>query len=190
MTQFPFPSRELCMEELLRDRLAHYIPQKDRSAIVDASWARGVAAARQVFSTPATTPEAVFESLGFTISRVERDCVYGNTRRFAECTPTKKHVCVYTTSVRLWCEHHGLLYADGEAIILAHELFHCIESGLQPTPREIYTVYPARLWKWGLFPSSIPAVSEIGAHAFAYTYSQRAAGSSAQAHPSKDAPAP
>lgn len=172
MNQFPFPGREACLEELRRDRLYDRIPAGDRDRILHDAWTRGEAAAARYLPQGVPIRE-VLERAGFQIVREDRDQVLGNTRYFAEFREKSGRITLYTGSIHLWCDHNQVPYDTGEALILAHEYFHCLERQVLPSPREVYTLPLFQIGPWRFGQCGLTCVSEIGAHAFSAAYGQR-----------------
>lgn len=114
-----------------------------------------------------------WKKTGLQITRIARDQVFGGIRYFAEFYEKSKNVFLYTTSVQQWSEHNKLCYALGEELILAHEFFHYLECKSLRPAKEIYTVALFQIGRRRFGASSLRAVSEIGAHSFAYTYYTR-----------------
>ena len=77
---------------------------------------------------------------------------------------------MYVGAIKKWAESNKLALEKALEIILAHELYHhleCTKLGLTSKQYMVPTLQIGR-FKWG--KSSILALSEIGAHGFAYTY--------------------
>ena len=170
MDCFPFPTKSTCLAELQRDPLFPKIPADSYGQIIEDAWNRGAEAASRCFGQTPISIAAALEKAGLQITRIARDQVLGGMRYFAEFYEKSKNVFLYTTSVQLWSEHNGLCYASGEELILAHEFFHYLECKSLCPAKDVFTVARFQIGRWRFGSSSLRAVSEIGAHSFAYAY--------------------
>ena len=171
MKAFPFPDKINARRELERDLLYHKIPVEARQKIADQAWETGAKAARELIQS---LPDAdIYEHVkheGLTVEFEQKDNVVGNLRYFSEYFFATKKIIMYVESIKRWAESNSLTLEKALDIILAHELYHhleCTKLGLTSKQYMVPTVQIGRL-KWG--KSSILALSEIGAHGFAYTY--------------------
>ena len=71
--------------------------------------------------------------------------------------------------MKLWCENNGFSYDEGLNIILCHEYFHYLEQNKIGMVSRRYQVPILKIGAWELGKTGIPALSEIGANAFAKT---------------------
>ncbi|HHT05280.1 MAG TPA: hypothetical protein GXZ97_03310 [Hydrogenispora sp.] len=171
MKAFPFPDKINSRQELARDLHYHKIPAAERDKIADRAWETGAKAARELIQS---LPDAdIYEHVkheGLTVEFNEKDNVVGNLRYFSEYFCAKKKIIMYVGAIKKWAESNKLALEKALEIILAHELYHhleCTKLGLTSKQYMVPTLQIGR-FKWG--KSSILALSEIGAHGFAYTY--------------------
>lgn len=172
----PFPGRDLADRELTYDVCYNRIPEEDRPRIVDEAWQCGVKAAEDAFVRfdGCTNFFLVFKKAGVKVEERDIDFVSGTQRYFSDYLSGKNLVTLYRKSVELWAQENQLPLRDAENIILSHEFYHhleCTELGLTSKRYQVpmLTLGPLKLGHTG-----IRALSEIGAHAFARTYFERA----------------
>lgn len=171
-SRFPFPTRELALKELSRDRYVMRIPEEDKERIVDLAWSKGECAAYMVFEESNGQSDffQICKDAGMTIIKKDIDCVYGNQRYFSDYVSGTKEITLYEQSCALWARQNQLDLHEAQNLILMHEFFHVLETTrLGLTSKEytvpLFTIGPFRLGKTG-----IHALSEIAAHAFTNTY--------------------
>lgn len=169
---FPFPTRELALEELSWDRYVMRIPEEDKERIVDLAWSKGERAAHMVFEESNGQSDffQICKDVGMTIIKKDIDCVYGNQRYFSDYVSGTKEITLYEQSCALWAKQNQLDLHEAHNLILMHEFFHVLETTrLGLTSKEytvpLFTIGPFKLGKTG-----IHALSEIAAHAFTNTY--------------------
>ena len=171
-SRFPFPTRELALKELSRDRYVMRIPEEDKEHIVDLAWSKGECAAHMVFEESNGQSDffQICKDAGMTIIKKDIDCVYGNQRYFSDYVSGTKEITLYEQSCALWAKQNQLDLHEAQNLILMHEFFHVLETTrLGLTSKEytvpLFTIGPFKLGKTG-----IHALSEIAAHAFTNTY--------------------
>ena len=171
-SRFPFPTRELALKELSRDRYVMRIPEEDKERIVDLAWSKGECAAYMVFEESNGQSDffQICKDAGMTIIKKDIDCVYGNQRYFSDYVSGTQEITLYEQSCALWARQNQLDLHEAQNLILMHEFFHVLETTrLGLTSKEytvpLFTIGPFRLGKTG-----IHALSEIAAHAFTNTY--------------------
>jgi len=172
----PFPNRELADKELTYDYCYGKIPPEDRAVIVEKAWAKGVEAAKVVYDRYQgnTNFFEILEKSGLSCLKVDRDYVVGKNRYFSDYLTGRAQVKLYMGSIRLWAKQNDLGLDEAANMILSHEYFHFMEySEIGLTSRE-YQVPMLIVGNLELGRTGIRALSEIGAHAFAWTYHELA----------------
>lgn len=171
---FPFPSHELAFQELAADRLFERIPFADRQPIVDAAWAKGVRAAQAIFEETKGNSNFIdiCQQHGITVVHRDLDCVYGSQRYFSDFVSKQLVVTLYDRSCELWARQNQMSVSAAQNLILSHEFFHILEVTKLGLTADDYQVPTFKLGPLVLIRSGVQALSEIGAHGFAYTYFQ------------------
>lgn len=174
MRVYPFPDKQASREELKRDLLYRKIPPQDLAPMADRAWETGAEAARRALQEhPGMSIYALAQAQGLTVDHRAVDKVSGKVRYFSEYYAGRKTIFLYDESIGKWAGANGLSQGAAEELILAHEFFHHLEcTCLGPTSRQ-YTVPQLELGPVRLGKSGIRALSEIGAHGFAYTWYQQ-----------------
>ncbi|MEG6572832.1 hypothetical protein V6C21_10040 [[Clostridium] cellulosi] len=173
MRVYPFPDQIKSREELKRDLLYHKIPEEMRVPIADRAWQTGVDAAQKLIEKyPNKSIYDVAKAEGLTVDHRKVDKISGNLRYFSEYYSGRKTIFIYDDSVRLWAKANGLSTAAAEELILAHEIFHHLECTQIGKTSEQYTVPQIQIGRFSFGRTGIRALSEIGAHGFAYTWYQ------------------
>lgn len=166
-----FPAPQVRYEELKRDRFYEKIPVSMRRVICDRAWETGVWAARtQTADGEKKDIRRMIEKQKLRIEQVEKDQVIGGLCFFGEYIEKQNKICLYRLSVCRLAESQGISAAQAEELVLAHEYFHFLECTCLGQTSEQYTVPYLRIGRFCLGKTGIWALSEIGAHGFAYTY--------------------
>jgi len=168
----PFPGRELADQALRYDYCYGKIPVEDRARIVDMAWEKGTKAAETVYARYNGSANFfdILHKSGLECVKVDIDYVSGNQRYFSDYLTGRKRIQLFTQSIALWANQNGLDEDTAANLILSHEYFHFLEhTELGLTSREyqvpMLIIGPLKLGRTG-----IRALSEIGAHAFAWAY--------------------
>lgn len=171
-TAFPLPGRALAEKELRRDALYSRIPPQKRREVLERAWSKGEQAARQVYRQHGGEADllCIAERSGLHCQWDERDRALAGRRHFAEYLPECRCVRLYEGGIRLLAEKNGIPVPQALDLVLGHEYFHFLEHlCLGWTSRDclvpLVCIGPLRFGKTG-----IRALSEVGAHAFAYTW--------------------
>ena len=166
---FPFPDRDACRNILSDDPCYPKIPESQREAIFEDAWAFGMQAADEMWdSCPHDAGmRTLLKSNGLKLERRNIDYVVGNTRYFCDYVSGEGIITIYRKSVALWAESNGLSYEDSEELILAHEMFHYLESHRFGLASRRFLVPMLQIGKLRIGKTGIPALSEIAANAFA-----------------------
>lgn len=170
--RLPFPGRELADDELARDPCCARIPQEDRACIVEAAWAKGCAAAREVYNRTGGETDffTICRSGGLELVEKDVDYVAGSQRYFSDYISGQKVINLYLRSIDLWAGENGMDRPTAENLILSHEYYHFLEvTRLGLTSRD-YQVPVLQIGPFKIGKTGVRALSEIGAHAFARTY--------------------
>jgi hypothetical protein len=175
---FPFPGLELSGQELSYDYCYGKIPAPDRPLIAKAVWERGAAAAADVFKkfNGERDFSVILLKSGLTREWIDKDYVIYGRRYFSEYFTRKKQILLYTKSVELWAEKHGMDREEAGNLILSHEYFHFLECTSLGFTSRIYQVPMLILGPIKIGRTGIRALSEIGAHGFARTYYELSGG--------------
>ncbi|MFR8172485.1 MAG: hypothetical protein ACLU9Q_16880 [Marvinbryantia sp.] len=172
MKQYPFPDKENSMQILLTDYVRKKIPEEKITEIFDDAWAAGEKEAREFLALEGGEVRhmmGILKKNGIRIVCQDIDNVLGKNRYFCEYLSGKKLLTIYAGSVKLWCENNGFSYDEGLNIILCHEYFHYLEQNKIGMVSRRYQVPILKIGAWELGKTGIPALSEIGANAFAKT---------------------
>lgn len=173
MKQYPFPDKENSMQILLTDYVRKKIPEEKIQEIFDDVWRVGEEQAqeflRQYGSQERIDMVNILKENGVKIEQQDIDNVLGKHRYFCEYLSGKNLLTIYIRSVRLWCENNGFSYEEGLNIILCHEYFHYLEQNKIGMVSRRYQVPILEVGALKLGKTGIPALSEIGANAFAET---------------------
>ena len=168
----PFPSKELAERELAHDACYNKIPREDRKKIIDMAWSKGEKAAADTFARFEGSYNflQILEKSGLKCELVDKDFILGDRRYFSDYYTGRKLIRLYTRSISLWASQNGISDMEARNMILGHEYFHYLEhSEIGLTSRE-YQVPMLILGTLKLGRTGIVALSEIGAHAFAWAY--------------------
>ncbi|GHV38794.1 hypothetical protein AGMMS49546_09770 [Spirochaetia bacterium] len=169
---FPFPGPDLAEKELSYDYCYKKIPEGDRKRITEMAWDRGTKTAEDVFSK--YDGEGDFFSIaaqsGLSCEWVDLDYISGNRRYFSDYLSGKKHIRLFTKSISLWAEQNGMDRESAGNLILSHEYYHFLECSSLGLTSRLYQVPMLIIGPLKIGHTGIRALSEIGAHAFAYTY--------------------
>lgn len=168
----PFPSRALADRELTYDPCYEKIPAADRVTIVNAAWAKGEQAASDLFcqSSGETDFFNIARENNLAIVELDKDYMVGNRRYFSEYLSGKSEIKLYLKSIALWAQQNKMTLNMAKNLILSHEYYHFLEcTSIGLTSRD-YQVPVLILGSFKLGRTGIRALSEIGAHAFAYKY--------------------
>lgn len=169
----PFPDKELAEQELAYDPCYNKIAEADKSRIVEQAWQKGVDAAHAVWKKydGETNFFVIAASSGLACERVAKDYVLGGQRYFSDYISGQNKINLYTGSIALWAKQNKLTQQQAENLILSHEYFHFLEWNTLGLTSKLYRVPMLQIGKIKLGKTGIRALSEIGAHAFARTYS-------------------
>lgn len=170
----PFPGKELAQEELSRDSCYNKVPECDRTKIIDKAWLKGVTAAELVYERYRGEMNffRIIEESGLTCEKADTDFVAGNQRYFSDYLTGQRRINLYMKSISLWAEENGMGIEEAVNLILSHEYYHFLEwSELGLTSKD-YQVPMLKLGSLKIGRTGIRALSEIGAHAFAFRYNQ------------------
>ena len=171
MNAYPFPGRELAMDELRRDVCFLKIPPSDYEKVIDIAWDSGTNAAKEMsFDFLSKSIGQIAEDSGLRVVRKNSDNVIGGTRYFCDYLTGQSEIILYLKAVQLWADQNKLEMQLAENLILAHEYYHFLEySRIGFTSRK-YSVPAIKIGNLSLGKTGIRAMSEIGAHAFAFVY--------------------
>lgn len=173
---FPFPGKELADKELSYDPCYSKIPEEDRKRITENAWNKGAKAAEEAYTenNGSTDFFDICRRHGLKINEKNIDYIAGNQRYFSDYVSGKSEVNLYLKSVQMWADENKLSLHDAENMILSHEYFHFLEvTKIGMTSRE-YQVPMVIIGSVKIGKTGIRALSEIGAHAFARTYWEKA----------------
>lgn len=170
---FPLPGRALAEKELQRDALYARIPPENREEVLKRAWSKGEQAARQIYRQyeGETDLIRIGERSGLRFQWDERDCTPAGRRRFAEYLPEHRCVLLYRGGIRLLAEKNGIPMQRALDLVLGHEFFHFLEHQRLGWTSRDYLVPLVYIGQLRLGKTGIRALSEVGAHAFAYTWS-------------------
>lgn len=166
---FPFPNKELAMDELLRDPVYPKLKNMDLEDLRDFAWDIGVKQAEQVkfkFNKNQLDFREIFQKQRIEIIDENIDRVIGNHRYFSEYITKQSKIYMYLKSIEQWASVNGLDFETAYNLILAHEYFHFLEYseiGFVSTMKQIPIL---KIGKLMIGKTGIKALSEIGAHAF------------------------
>lgn len=169
---FPFPNRELALQELNCDPCYAKIKEKDKSRIVEEAWETGRKAALSVWAEFGGERDffQIAERSRLTCRHIDTDYVVGARRYFSDYLSGQNQINFYTKSIALWAKENGFTQEQAEALILSHEYFHFLEWNRLGLTSRLYRVPMLQIGKLKIGSTGIRALSEIGAHAFARTY--------------------
>jgi hypothetical protein len=172
LNDFPFPGIELSEQELSYDYCYAKIPAPDRPLIAKIAWEKGAAAAADVFKqfNGERNFFVILSKSGLSCEWINKDYVIYGRRYFSEYFTRKKQILLYTKSVELWAEKHGMDREEAGNLILSHEYFHFLECTSLGFTSRTYQVPMLILGPLKIGRTGIRALSEIGAHGFARTY--------------------
>lgn len=172
MKQYPFPDKESSMQILLTDYMIHKIPKDKIRDVFEMAWAVGEAQAEQFLEQyrknelPAMLDILKKDQVKITCEDV--DNVLGKYRYFCEYLSGKNQLTIYKKSVKLWSEHNEMSYENGLNLILYHEYFHYLEQNQIGMLSARYQVPILKIGPICVGKTGVPALSEIGANAFAW----------------------
>lgn len=175
---FPFPGRELAASELSRDPCHVKILPKDREKVVEMAWKKGEKAAKMIFERYEGSHDFFYiaEQSGLKCVQVDADYVVGNDRYFSDYLTGRKRIRLFTKSISRWAKKNSLTLHEAKNLILSHEYFHFLEfTEIGLTSRD-YQVPMLVIGNFKLGRTGVRALSEIGAHAFAWKYHELTAG--------------
>jgi len=169
LRSYPFPDKESSREELKRDLLYERIPKEDLNLISDRAWETGAEAALQILMTyPDSSFSEIAEAEGLKITYAVKDFIAGKVRYFSEYYSGRKEIILYTEAIKKWAKFNKVKDEEAYELILAHEFFHHLEcNGLGLTSKQ-YMVPRIKIGNFKFGAAGIRALSEIGAHGFAY----------------------
>ena len=171
MNTFPFPGRELAMDELRRDVCFSKIPPADYETVIDLAWNSGTNAAREMSADfRSKSISQIAGDSGLRVVRENKDKVLGGTRYFCEYLTGTSEITLYLKAVQLWAAQNKLEMHLAVNLILAHEYYHFLEHSRIGFTSHKYSVPALKIGKLSLGKTGIRAMSEIGAHAFALVY--------------------
>jgi len=169
--EFPFPTKEYSFKLLEEDLQFKKIPPEDVDGVFEKAWQCGVDAANGLIAEYGGKLNffSIAEEYGLGIVEKDEDNVSAKIRFYSEFYPKQKKIMMYNGSIKLWCEANNLTFHNGKMLILAHEFYHFLEFLKLGWTSRIYPVYMLKLGRFTVGSTGIPALSEIGANAFAYT---------------------
>ena len=171
MKQFPFPDKENSMQILQTDYVRKKIPPEKIREIFDDAWTVGEEQAQEFLKQYGGREKIdmldILKESGVRVVHQDIDNVVGRNRYFCEYLSGKNLLTVYIKSVKLWCENNGLSYEEGLNLILCHEYFHYLEQNKIGMVSRRYQVPILEIGALKLGRTGVPALSEIGANAFA-----------------------
>ncbi len=172
---FPFPNKNLALQELSYDALYDRIPLNDRQRIVDEAWKKGETAAEVIFYEYDGLEDFVqiVKNEGLMCNEIQKDYVVGNTRYFCDFISGQKVINLYLGSISLWAQENDMELESAKQIILSHEYYHFLETTRFGLTSRIYQLPMLTIGKLKIGKVGIRTLSEIGAHAFAHTYYQK-----------------
>jgi hypothetical protein len=175
---FPFPGFELSGQELSCDYCYAKIPAADRPVIAKAAWEKGTAAAAEIFEKFNGEKDfsVIVSKSGLSCEWIDKDYVIAGRRYFSEYFSAKKQILLYSKSVELWAERHGMDREEAGNLILSHEYFHFLECTSLGLTSRMYQVPMLMLGPLKIGRTGIRALSEIGAHGFARSYYELSGG--------------
>ena len=175
MRSYPFPDKESSREELKRDLLYEKIPKEDLNPISDKAWETGAAAALAILEVhPDKSIVDIAQAEGLKIKYESKDFIAGKIRYFSEYYSARKEIILYTEAIEKWAKFNKVKKEEAYELILAHEFFHHLECTKLGLTSKQYLVPRIRIGKLNIGKAGIRALSEIGAHGFAYTiYKER-----------------
>lgn len=167
---FPFPSKKLAKEELLRDYSIDKIPSEDVDLIIDTAWNRGIEASKIIsLNYPDYTNfKEVIEDYNLEIVDKDVDHLVGNVRFFSEYYTKKGKIIMYMKSIKKWAESNDLTIAQAYNLILAHEFFHFLEYTELGFTSKLYQRPIIKIGSLNFGKTGVKAMSEIAAHAFVH----------------------
>lgn len=170
MNPFPFPNKENSMKILLEDPVITKIDAGQITDIFEDAWECGRAAAEGFLKEHPRAPghmEDFLKEQGFQVQVYDTDYVLGNRRYFCEYYSAQNIVKIYRQSVQLWCRENGFDYLQGCSLLLCHEYYHHLEWHKLGMTSRRYLVPMLKLGPWHIGKTGVPALSEVGANAFA-----------------------
>lgn len=169
---FPFPNKELALQELSYDPCCSKIKEEDKTRIVEEAWQKGTDAARTVWKQYGGETDffRIAGKIGLNCCHVNTDYVVGSQRYFSDYISGQNKINFYTKSIALWADQNHFTQGQAENLILSHEYFHVLEWNTLGLTSKLYQVPMVRLGRLKFGKTGIRALSEIGAHAFARTY--------------------
>jgi len=170
--KFPFPDFESAGKELSYDYCYNKIPAGDREKIVKAAWDKGSLAAAAIYERYRGEKDffVITEKSGLVCQKADLDYIAGDRRYFSDYLSGKKLIRLFTKSIALWAKKNDLDEKTAANLILSHEYFHFLECTELGLTSRLYQVPMIILGPLKIGRTGIRALSEIGAHGFAYTY--------------------
>lgn len=172
---FPFPSKELAKEELLRDFSINKIPAEDVDLIIDLAWEKGIEASNYVKNKYPNYNDfkKIVKNFNLKIIDKDKDHVVGKTRFFSEYYTRKNEIVMYLKSIEMWSENNNLSFEKGYNLILCHEFFHFLEYTKFGLTSKLYQRPVIKIGDFTLGKTGVKAMSEIGAHSFVFNLFKR-----------------
>ena len=169
--EFPFPTKEYSFKLLEEDLQFKKIPPEDVDGVFEKAWQCGIDAANSLIAEYGGKLNffSIAKEYGLSLVEKDEDNVSAKIRFYSEFYPKQKKIMMYNGSIKLWCEANNLTFYNGKMLILAHEFYHFLEFLKLGWTSRIYPVYMLKIGKFAIGSTGIPALSEIGANAFAYT---------------------
>ncbi|MDR1575007.1 MAG: hypothetical protein LBS37_03290 [Treponema sp.] len=136
------------------------------------SWKRGSEAAKNIFIKFDREPDffTIAEKSGLSYQWVDVDYIAGDRRYFSDYLSGKNLIRLFTKSIAHWAEKNNLDIKKAANLILSHEYFHFLECTNLGLTSRLYQVPMIIAGPFKIGRTGIRALSEIGAHGFAYTY--------------------
>lgn len=170
--EFPFPDRNLSLQELRYDPCCNRISPDELPKLAESAWQKGQEAARSVWKQYQGEPSffKIAKQCGLSCRHVDVDNVVGNRRYFSDYLSGQNQITFYEKSIVLWARQNRLSQKQAENLILSHEFFHYLEWNQIGLTSRLYEVPLFQIGPLKIGKTGIRALSEIGAHAFARTY--------------------
>jgi hypothetical protein len=170
--KFPFPDFESAQKELSLDYCYNKIPPGDREKIARMAWDRGGGAAETIYKRYEGEADffVIAEKSGLLCQWMDVDYIAGDRRYFSDYLSGKNLIRLFTKSITLWAENNNLDEKNAANLIVSHEYFHFLECTELGLTSRLYQVPMIILGALKIGKTGIRALSEIGAHGFAYTY--------------------
>lgn len=169
---FPFPDRDLALQELCYDTCCNRIDSSELPKLAERAWRKGSEAARSVWMQYGGEKDffKIIKQCELSCRRADTDYIVGNRRYFSDYISGQNQITLYLQSIALWAQENHLSQSQAENLILSHEFFHYLEWNKIGLTSKLYEVPLFRIGRLKIEKTGIRALSEIGAHAFARTY--------------------